>query len=70
MEITQYLQEYLHEIDITNGVLLVFIPHTTAGVTINEHADPSVVRDILTYLKNSFLIEEITNIWKVILMLI
>jgi len=51
VEITQYLQEYLHEIDITNGVLLVFIPHTTAGVTINEHDDPSVVRDILTYLK-------------------
>jgi secondary thiamine-phosphate synthase enzyme len=29
------------------GALLVFCPHTTAGVTINEHADPDVLRDVL-----------------------
>lgn len=49
-------------IDITNrvravlprsqpsGVVIVYVPHTTAGVTINEHADPSVGRDILDQL--------------------
>lgn len=34
-----------------NGVVLVYIPHTTAGVTINESADPSVRSDILNYLR-------------------
>lgn len=30
-----------------SGAALVFVPHTTAGVTINENADPDVVRDLL-----------------------
>ena len=34
-----------------NGVINVFVPHTTAGVTINEGADPSVIRDILESLR-------------------
>lgn len=33
-----------------NGILTVFVPHTTAGVTINEHADPDVVIDMLATL--------------------
>jgi secondary thiamine-phosphate synthase enzyme len=33
------------------GVVSVFVPHTTAGVTINEGADPSVVRDIIESLR-------------------
>ena len=33
------------------GAVIVFVPHTTAGVTINEGADPSVVRDILESLR-------------------
>ena len=32
---------------MNDGLVTVFVPHTTAGVTINEHADPSVVEDIL-----------------------
>ncbi len=35
----------------TTGAVIVFVPHTTAGVTINEGADPSVVRDILESLR-------------------
>lgn len=35
---------------VREGVCRVFIPHTTAGVTINENADPDVVRDILASL--------------------
>ena len=32
---------------VQTGICQVFVPHTTAGVTINENADPSVIRDIL-----------------------
>jgi secondary thiamine-phosphate synthase enzyme len=44
VEITQQVQEALGE---GNGAsaALVYVPHTTAGVTINEHADPAVARD-------------------------
>lgn len=33
-----------------DGVCIVFVPHTTAAVTINENADPSVLHDIMTEL--------------------
>jgi secondary thiamine-phosphate synthase enzyme len=39
------------EAGVADGVAMVFVPHTTAGVTINENADPSVVRDILDGLR-------------------
>jgi secondary thiamine-phosphate synthase enzyme len=50
IDITEKLQEVVREAGISNGICHVFVPHTTAGVTINEGADPSVQRDILTYL--------------------
>jgi len=34
------------EAGLREGVLTVFVPHTTAGVAINEHADPDVMRDV------------------------
>ena len=40
------------EITIDDGVVTVFCPHTTAGVAINENADPSVEKDILQKLKD------------------
>jgi secondary thiamine-phosphate synthase enzyme len=43
--------EFIRGSKITEGVLTVFIPHTTAAVTINENADPSVVSDIITELR-------------------
>ncbi len=46
IEITSQIERILKESGITNGILVLFIPHTTAGVTINEHADPSVKSDI------------------------
>ena len=39
------LRSALGELDGAGGAALVYIPHTTAGVTINEHADPAVARD-------------------------
>ncbi|HOJ34463.1 MAG TPA: secondary thiamine-phosphate synthase enzyme YjbQ [Candidatus Hydrogenedentes bacterium] len=35
---------------IQNGICCIFVPHTTAGITINENADPDVVRDIIATL--------------------
>ena len=48
--ITLEVKEALSEIGLQRGVCVVFVPHTTAGVTINENADPAVPRDMLTEL--------------------
>jgi secondary thiamine-phosphate synthase enzyme len=44
VEITRQVQDALGEANGASAVL-VYVPHTTAGVTINEHADPAVARD-------------------------
>jgi secondary thiamine-phosphate synthase enzyme len=44
VEITRQVQEALENADGA-AAALVFVPHTTAGLTINEHADPAVARD-------------------------
>ena len=46
VDITSDIQAVIDESGIKNGVCYVYVPHTTAGVTINEGADPSVARDI------------------------
>ncbi len=43
LEITREVEEAIGDADA--AAALVFVPHTTAGVTINEHADPAVARD-------------------------
>ena len=50
MDITGLVRDVVHKSKIENGVCYVFVPHTTAGITINENADPSVRQDILTEL--------------------
>jgi secondary thiamine-phosphate synthase enzyme len=45
LEITREVQEALDGADGATAAL-VFVPHTTAGLTINEHADPAVARDL------------------------
>ncbi len=45
-EITREVQAALADLGVHEGAATVFVPHTTAGVTINEHADPDVVRDV------------------------
>jgi len=47
INITSLVQTKVNESGIKDGVCYVFVPHTTAAVTINENADPDVVRDIL-----------------------
>ena len=51
IDITQEIEELLGEHDIDEGFVNLFVPHTTAGITINEHADPSVKRDIINKLE-------------------
>ena len=47
IDITSQVQEALSSSRTAEGLCTVFVPHTTAGVTINENADPSVKQDIL-----------------------
>ena len=47
LDITSQVQKVVGESGIAEGLCCVFIPHTTAGVTINENADPSVKQDIV-----------------------
>jgi secondary thiamine-phosphate synthase enzyme len=47
VDITALVQRAVGESGIGRGVCHVFVPHTTCGLTINEHADPDVARDIL-----------------------
>jgi secondary thiamine-phosphate synthase enzyme len=46
-DITDRVQQAVSESGVTEGLCLVYCPHTTAGITINENADPDVTRDIL-----------------------
>lgn len=48
--ITSLVMEALAESGLKSGILTVFVSHTTAGITINENADPDVTRDILNSL--------------------
>ena len=47
MDITPLVRDIVRKSKIENGICYVFVPHTTAGITINENADPSVRQDIL-----------------------
>jgi secondary thiamine-phosphate synthase enzyme len=50
IDITGQVQEAVKKSGLKDGVCHLFVPHTTAGITINEGADPSVKRDIVTSL--------------------
>ena len=47
LDITAQVQKLVKSSGVSDGICVVYIPHTTAGVTINENADPSVRHDIL-----------------------
>lgn len=52
--ITRTVAETVRESGIKRGACLVYCPHTTAGITINENADPDVVTDMLYGLSQAF----------------
>jgi secondary thiamine-phosphate synthase enzyme len=47
IDITRSVQEAIKKTGVGDGICFVFVPHTTAAITINENADPSVVRDMI-----------------------
>jgi secondary thiamine-phosphate synthase enzyme len=50
VDITEMVQEVIKDAGVTKGICFLYVPHTTAGITINEGADPSVQRDIINAL--------------------
>jgi secondary thiamine-phosphate synthase enzyme len=51
VDITDKVRSFVGKSGVMDGQILVFCPHTTAAITINENADPSVVDDILLTLE-------------------
>lgn len=53
IDITHEISRAVKESGVTSGIVTVFVPHTTAGVSINENADPDVKRDVLFALERA-----------------
>lgn len=53
VDITREVAQCVRESGILSGLVCVFVPHTTAGVSINENADPDVRRDVLFALERA-----------------
>ncbi len=51
IDVTDRVTKLVEQSGIADGIAVLYVPHTTAGVTINEGADPAVQRDILTALQ-------------------
>jgi len=51
VEFTDEVQRQLTEADAREGIVVLFVQHTTAGLTVNENADPDVPRDMLHLLR-------------------
>ena len=47
VDVTDRVQAIVRDAGVSSGAALVYVPHTTAGVTVKENADPSVVHDVL-----------------------
>lgn len=47
IDITQQIRDHVRKSEIKEGICVLYVPHTTCGITINESTDPDVRRDIL-----------------------
>lgn len=54
IDITYLINQVLEKSGVQNGIAVIYCPHTTAGITINENADPDVVRDMIATLDKVF----------------
>jgi len=54
IDITAKVAEEVRKSGVQDGIAVVYVPHTTAGVTINEDADPDVVHDIIATLNKTY----------------
>jgi secondary thiamine-phosphate synthase enzyme len=52
--VTPKVREAVTKSGVSDGIAVVYCPHTTAGITINENADPDVVHDLLIGLDKAF----------------
>jgi len=50
IDITPFVQEAVRKTKVAEGICVIIVPHTTAGITINENTDPAVSRDIVMML--------------------
>jgi secondary thiamine-phosphate synthase enzyme len=53
-DVTDQIRTLVEDSGINEGIVHLFVPHTTAGVTINENADPDVKDDVLKGLRDAF----------------
>lgn len=54
LDITAQVQDIIRQEAIQEGLVVIYCPHTTAAITINENADPDVVHDILLRLEEMY----------------
>jgi secondary thiamine-phosphate synthase enzyme len=54
INISGIVKEAVKKSGVQDGICIIYCPHTTAGITINENADPDVVRDMLLGLDTAF----------------
>jgi secondary thiamine-phosphate synthase enzyme len=52
IDITREIKNLVKESGVKNGICVIYVPHTTAGLTINENADPDVIRDFMMEMNN------------------
>jgi secondary thiamine-phosphate synthase enzyme len=53
VDVTTLVSRVVREIGVMKGICHLFVPHTTAGITLNENTDPNVRRDFLAALEKS-----------------
>ncbi|MFY9278066.1 MAG: secondary thiamine-phosphate synthase enzyme YjbQ [Caldicoprobacterales bacterium] len=54
IDITHKVASEIKNCNVQNGIAVIYVPHTTAGVTINEKADPDVVKDMISALEKTY----------------
>ena len=57
-DVTSLIEGVVRDSGVTSGVAICFVPHTTAGITINEAADPDVRRDIIYKLSKEIPVQD------------
>jgi secondary thiamine-phosphate synthase enzyme len=54
IDITNIIVDEVRNSNVRDGIAVIYVPHTTAGVTINENGDPDVVGDIISTLNKTY----------------
>lgn len=58
IDITGLIRKAVNESGVQEGIVVVYVPHTTAGVTVNENSDPDVITDILSSLNKTYPVKD------------